>query len=515
MSKHRISLLNTNRNDIENDKQEITLTIGLFFDGSGNNATNTLSTLNIFSKHYNDLNTPEAETLLAECAQTNFNVSGVNAISYTGYYTNIYWLSILYTCGFLSDNHNLQQSVYIDGIGTEPTKPDTPLGLVFGVGDTGVVAKTDKAVSLLAGSILDALNTARKMHPGRRFLIKSLQFDVFGFSRGAAAACHFANRIRAKDPAITIAVEQGIEGNTSMSSLSVQTRFIGLFDTVAAIGTVSNGLNPHSANAGNVELTLLPDVAENVFHITAANECRYNFPLNSVKPIWPELALPGTHSDIGGGYLPIMKEDLYLTRPGTETVPLNHPGEATQVYRQATAQLQILGRSLSLGPLAHVNDILTETWSDDRMPVDRYGQMQKRVYAALTLHRRIVRNNWSYVALQIMLEAAQDAGVQFKSINQVISNIPLPEDLVPLCDKALLLGKAVRCGERSQPFSLNEINILSKNYIHCSAHWGSIRTNAEGLIYGGAHPLEKIGFINRPDEQWKRTIYTPGEKIFD
>ncbi|HCC5872072.1 TPA: hypothetical protein N3018_005024 [Klebsiella pneumoniae] len=46
-----------------------------------------------------------------------------------------------------------------------------------------------------------------------------------------------------------------------------------------------------------MKLTLRPGVAEKVFHITAANECRFNFALNSVKPAWLELALPGAHSD--------------------------------------------------------------------------------------------------------------------------------------------------------------------------------------------------------------------------
>lgn len=47
-------------------------------------------------------------------------------------------------------------------------------------------------------------------------------------------------------------------------------RFIGIFDTVAAIGTPLNGLNPHNANTGNVNLVLRPGVADKVFHITAA-----------------------------------------------------------------------------------------------------------------------------------------------------------------------------------------------------------------------------------------------------
>ncbi|MBL1249179.1 hypothetical protein JK362_20945 [Klebsiella pneumoniae] len=50
-----------------------------------------------------------------------------------------------------------------------------------------------------------------------------------------------------------------------------------------------------------MKLTLRPGVAEKVFHITAANECRFNFALNSVKPAWPELALPGAHSERSEG----------------------------------------------------------------------------------------------------------------------------------------------------------------------------------------------------------------------
>lgn len=41
-----------------------------------------------------------------------------------------------------------------------------------------------------------------------------------------------------------------------------KTRFIGIFDhPVAAIGAPVNGLNPHSADTGDVKLTLRPGVA--------------------------------------------------------------------------------------------------------------------------------------------------------------------------------------------------------------------------------------------------------------
>ncbi|WP_258551222.1 hypothetical protein [Klebsiella pneumoniae] len=38
--------------------------------------------------------------------------------------------------------------------------------------------------------------------------------------------------------------------------------------------------------------------------------------------------------------------------------------------------------------------------------------------------------------------------------------------------------------------------------------------NTDGIIHGGASPSELIGFINRPDEQWKRPVYSmEGKKV--
>lgn len=492
-------------------KREITLTIGVFFDGTGNNAVNTQNMLKVYAAGHYDLNDPEAEFILVKCARENFGVSGTGATSYTGYYTNIHWLSTLYSRRFTEDSSCVQRAIYIDGIGTDAGKPDSKLGQGFGISDTGVVAKTDKAVSMLTDSIQDAVSKKQTDHT---LIIRALQFDIFGFSRGAAAARHFANRIQSGDPAIISAIRQAMTGTTFNGSPSGKTRFIGIFDTVAAIGTPVNGLNPHSADTGDVRLTLRPGVAEKVFHITAANECRFNFALNSVKPAWPELALPGAHSDIGGGYLPVTKEHLFLTRPATETVPYSQPGEKTRAYRRAVAQLQTLNKSPCLAPLLRTNDISAEIWYDDRLPLDRYGQMQKRSYAALTLRERTVRNDWSRVALRVMLEAAQEAGVMFDPVDPTNPDMTLSEELSSLCDKALAMGKAVRGGQMSQAFSQGELDVIAGKYIHCSANWNAIVVNPDGLIHGGASPSELTGFINRPDEQWKRSVYNmDGKKV--
>ncbi|WP_455916413.1 PAAR domain-containing protein [Pantoea agglomerans] len=495
-------------------KREITLTIGIFFDGTGNNAINTQNMLTAYTAGHYDLDDPEAESILAKCAHENFGVSGTGATSYTGYYTNIHWLSTLYNRRFTKDSLDVQRPIYIDGIGTDSGKPDSTLAQGFGISDTGVVAKTDKAISMLADSIRDELDAVDKKQADSTIIIKSLQFDIFGFSRGAAAARHFANRVQSEDPAIISAIRQGMAGTTFSGSPSGKNRFIGIFDTVAAIGTPVNGLNPHSADTGEVKLSLRPGVADKVFHITAANECRFNFALNSVKPAWPELALPGVHSDIGGGYLPVTKENLFLTRPVTETVPYSQPGEKTHAYRQAVSQLQTLDKSPCLAPLMRTNEISAETWFDDRLSPDRYGQMQKRSYAALTMRNRTVRNDWSRVVLRVMLEAAQEAGVVFDPIDPASPDMTLSDELYSLCDKALEMGKAARNGQTPLAFSQDELDIIAQKYIHCAANWNAIVVNTDGFIHGGASPSELIGFINRPDEQWKRSVYSmDGKKV--
>ena len=67
-------------------------------------------------------------------------------------------------------------------------------------------------------------------------------------------------------------------------------------------------------------------------------------------------------------------------------------------------------------------------------------------------------------------------------------------------------GKAVRSGQTPQTLSQDELDVIAEKYVHCSANWNAIVVNTDGLIHGGASPSELIGFFNRPDEQWKRSV---------
>lgn len=492
-------------------KREITLTIGVFFDGTGNNANNSGARQAACSGEHFGMNDAEATSGLEQCLRLNQGVSGTAAGSYLGYYSNVYWLNTLYSPDVMPDTGTGQYAIYIEGIGTEDGTGDSTYGMGTGRGDNGVVRKTDKAVAILAAAIKGYFN---RHAAARTCVIKELQFDIFGFSRGAAAARHFANRIFSQDRTIISAIKIGL-GDVEFSGTSGgKTRFLGIFDTVAAIGTPVNGLNPHSADTGEVNLMLRPGVAEKVFHITAQHECRFNFALNSVKPAWPELALPGAHSDIGGGYNPEEREACFLTRPEFETVPITIPDTETRIFRQTCAQLKTMDGYPAIAPLLNAVKVNADVWHDDRMPADRYGTLQKRSGAALVIDR-LTRNDWSKVVLRVMLDAAQDAGVVFEPVDETNPDFALGAEMSGLSEKAIVMGRAVRNSQSASGFTTPEILMLAEKYIHCSANWNGVVRDDQGMISGAVRPAQLVTFTNRPDERWQRTVYDmDGNKIW-
>lgn len=485
----------------EQPERRVTLVLGIFFDGTGNNAVNTRNMLEALTAQHFDINSPDAETILARNASEKIGISGIGAGSYLGYYTNIHWLNELYEITFPPESSYIQNTVYVEGIGTRAGEPDNPIGLGLGTAETGIIAKTDDAVAQLATAIDAALGLLKG-----KFVVDTLLFDIFGFSRGAAAARHFANRVQAEDQSIISAISAGMGKISYRAAPAGINRFLGIIDTVEAVGTLANGLNPHSADTGSINIRLRPGVAQKVFHITAQHECRYNFALNSVAPAWPELTLPGAHSDIGGGYLPQLREDLFLTRPLVETLPHKQPGPQSHVYQQTMAQLRVLEHSPAIMPVIRTNAITPDVWEDDFAPPDHYSQPQKRTFSALTLRHRMVFLDWSKVVLRVMVDAAVEAGALFADVDGNKTHA-LPDELKPLCDRARLMGKAVRQHRSVTGFTPDEVDIIARKYIHCSAHWNAVEFTKSGELQGGTSASETIGFVNRPDENWIRTIY--------
>ncbi len=136
------------------------------------------------------------------------------------------------------------------------------------------------------------LNEALSQHR----LIRSVDISIFGFSRGAALARAFINRLRA-------ACEEK-DGKLTYEGYPIRFRFLGIFDTVASFG------RPAKNDFKKIEM-LLPQELEKCVHYVAAHELRYSFPVDLIRQEgaypredWIETVFPGVHSDVGGGYRP-------------------------------------------------------------------------------------------------------------------------------------------------------------------------------------------------------------------
>lgn len=116
--------------------------------------------------------------------------------------------------------------------------------------------------------------------------------DIVGFSRGAALALDFANKIE----------DDGIRrpGTKQVVEEQPQIRFLGLWDVVGSFGIPINigSLPFQSINFGHK--LMLPDSVEYCFHAMAMDERRQTFRVTRVRN-GHEVWFRGVHSDVGGG----------------------------------------------------------------------------------------------------------------------------------------------------------------------------------------------------------------------
>ena len=133
---------------------------------------------------------------------------------------------------------------------------------------------------------------------GKHRLVKIINLSVFGFSRGAALARAFSNRV------LTQCKRDG--DKLTYQGYPLRLNFMGLFDTVASFGVPAQNVRyPWDER----DLIVSHDV-ERCVHFVAAHEVRYSFPVDLIRKNgqlhggWEEKIYPGVHSDVGGGYEP-------------------------------------------------------------------------------------------------------------------------------------------------------------------------------------------------------------------
>ncbi|WP_075256973.1 T6SS phospholipase effector Tle1-like catalytic domain-containing protein [Herbaspirillum camelliae] len=130
---------------------------------------------------------------------------------------------------------------------------------------------------------------------GSQRKVIQVNVSVFGFSRGAAESRAFTHWLHE--------LLTPVNGAFQIADIPIRIGFLGVFDTVAAVGVgdVTPVTFGHMAWAHKTQ-TILPAVEE-CAHFVALHEQRASFPLESSTG-WKNIGYPGMHSDVGGGYKP-------------------------------------------------------------------------------------------------------------------------------------------------------------------------------------------------------------------
>ena len=125
--------------------------------------------------------------------------------------------------------------------------------------------------------------------------VLEINVSIFGFSRGSAEARACAFWLS------EVCTREG--GQITLAGIPLRIGFMGIFDTVAAvgIGDVTPFTSGHMA-WGDGTQTVHPAI-EDCAHFIALHEQRASFPLEAAVGRG-NIGYPGMHSDVGGGYAP-------------------------------------------------------------------------------------------------------------------------------------------------------------------------------------------------------------------
>lgn len=396
-SKPHIQACGENSEEPQVEKELVKVRIGLFFDGTANNKTNTdmrlLAEANK-KKSYEELNKKEKE------ARDVFETRGINGevpdedsaeTSYDNDYTNVVRLQEAFDSKTVVEKEYIF-SCYVEGSGTIDKQKDDDFGLGFGTGDAGMkehVEKiTDKATTKIKNFLLDDDD----------FKLE-ITLDVFGFSRGATAARNFIHQaINNKE------FQKALKSKTVIEN-TVKVHFAGIYDTVASHGPV------HWDDNWWLDLDAVK-LAKKVVHICAADEYRENFSLIKLPEgcSGEEIFLPGVHADIGGSYTDDCKEQNYIVM--SKYLPSTPIEKFDYVEKPIT------------WPFRTLRDIVNDQFDIDILKKDKEWLTERNWYKGddlkifdeeLIANRSGIRNTYSYIPLHMMAEYALKEQVNMNS----------------------------------------------------------------------------------------------------
>lgn len=423
------------------DEMEIkNVMVGVFIDGTWNNRNNTEARL-----EYEKAKAGKTHDEVLAARYINDDVA-----SFENYYSNVARMEPYY------EKQNSEKlisfRVYIEGIGTENFQKDSLIGGGLGAGGTGVVAKVQKACVETVNEIshygVDEINT--------------LTIDVFGFSRGAAAARNLVHEVSKAYEAekvvytyshggtpIPLTVPEkpryghlGSELKKSETPIRMLiVRFVGIYDTVS-----SHGIGVLFSYDNDTKALGLDAIRKARFtlHLTAADEHRRNFSLTDITSALSvgrgkEFSLPGVHADLGGSY-----------NNGEEEKRQFDYNESENVINQGW---------YNTGELKTVR-------------YDRYGR------PTVVEGTRTLPNTYSHIPLSVMADFTEKKGLPIKT-GPLKSSYAIPSSLNAvknrIHDYVFKDGKPLNFESKADRALLKP---LRRNYLHFSAQYGSLTSGA-------------------------------------
>ncbi|PKF75839.1 phospholipase effector Tle1 domain-containing protein [Chryseobacterium sp. PMSZPI] len=483
-------------------KDSVNIFIGMFFDGTGNNRYNSdktyYSKINSGETYYKNDTVPQEyyETIKDPKTGKQKKIKISDRDSYWNPYSNVAKLFDLYKekknpsedAKGSEDAHPeygnyaiLKQ--YVEGIGTKQDKEDDIAGSCAGRGDWGVIGRVEEGIKNVIANEFSSIPKDKK--------INKIVFDVFGFSRGAAAARHFCNEVKKSVKYDTVMRDEmdtkmgrpkvsyvsvhagGLFGKRLIKAgyqpvgdtFSIEIRFLGVFDTVISDMVVKENIGYKVAGALAINpLTVPYSIAaflgqaslekintkvsglgiKKIFHITAHNEWRKNFALTPTEEGYT-ISMLGAHSDIGGGYAHLDKYtavlDYFDVKVGDDKI-LKEKEKIRQFYinQRISTEKEIVFRNT----YDHVKETTItsagvgtrEIKAEPDFPDKEKTVSQNPYYQIFQTKEsdhyiledsRYISNKYSLVAMYMMLQKAIDNKVPFYD-DYKIANPKVPHE---------------------------------------------------------------------------------------
>ena len=468
-------------------KKPIDYTFGVFFDGTLNNMYNSEIRKSVAEKRRlsHNISYEEAKKIKEK--------KGKKDSSYENELSNP---AILFK-SYKEELNNKLFKIYVEGIGTNtksPTKAedykkdDSFKGPAFGTGSAGIIDRVRDAIWRIS----------RLIEIDKDKYLNKITFDVFGFSRGAAAARHFVYvvthpeyipKTNSNRETLDIqgkilnpeyykkAPKYGLLGilldqkGWLTDNVKVEIRFAGLYDTVPHHGFTQTDdiedLGLDSINKANY-----------VVHMVADDEHRYNFDLadiSSVAKTSPdsgkkggiELFFPGVHSDVGGSYVDGAPNISYKINFSSDMDFLTKEKE----------------------------ELIRQGWfSSQQISVKYYLTIHGLNNYRLEGIKNSVSNQYSYIPLHIMAEFGRKKGVQFDNnilySSSKITNNPdfLNKVKKILWDYSFNGGPRLVYKEKGTEAENELIKKLRLYYLHWNSTYGTIDDSPGAFVTGKDKP---------------------------